>query len=93
MYDDVLPPLEISKHLLALRVDAVAVVEVQFVANGVVLESRRFRRPINGPALVHYLPEELPQSPVEVAAAVVRVYVDARVLFVHRDARRRHTPG
>lgn len=77
MYNFLSPP-EILKDLLTPRVliiPVAALVKVLRVTNGVVLESQGFGRPVYALTFVHYLPEELPQSPA--AVALFLAYVNA----------------
>lgn len=66
------------------------VVEILRVANGVVLESERLRlrRAVQALTFAQYLPDDSAQPPP--AVALVAADVNAGVLFVHRNARRRH---
>lgn len=68
------------------------VVEILRVTNGVVLESEGLRRPIQALTFAHYLPDDSAQPPPAVAL-VAAADVNAGVLFVHRNARRRHAAG
>lgn len=77
----------------AVVVAVAAVVEVLRVANGVVLEGNRLRRlPAQALPLAQNLPDQPPQLPSASSAAAAG-NSDARVLLVHRDARRRHASG
>lgn len=86
---------EISKHMLmnmgGIFVFVASIVEVLRIANSIVLKRERFGGSIEVLAILHQFPQQFSQSPAPIAAIICSV--DARVFFVHRNARRRHTAG